>query len=295
VAETGPGFPDVLAVLDQAILLAGGGLHAGGPGDPPAQAGDPPVKRQPWPRLTMVLAGRARHAIAIGGRRRLVDGERGTAFVWSRRAWNLELWGPPVRYLGLVVRVDCLRALLVEHAGGAVGPSGPQRWVHTRQPVPPALRHAVDALDALVAAGLDEGQHAIADDLLRAVLRLARMHLADDLAADGAGERTWQRVLTTIRARLAGDCARAVLAREVDLHPNYLSALCRRQAGMALRRVIEELRLERAQELLTDRSRRIGDIARACGYADCGYFIRVFRRRFGHPPGRARRAAPPPG
>jgi transcriptional regulator GlxA family with amidase domain len=52
--------------------------------------------------------------------------------------------------------------------------------------------------------------------------------------------------------------------------------------------VLQDVRVRRAQELLTPSDQKIAAVVRACGFRDDKYFIRVFRRLTGRTPGQLR-------
>ena len=76
----------------------------------------------------------------------------------------------------------------------------------------------------------------------------------------------------------------ASLARELECHPDHLSRVMRREAGMTLNRLIREERLRYAAQLLRTSDSPIKVIARKVGFRDPGYFQRCFLRVFGHTP-----------
>ncbi len=58
----------------------------------------------------------------------------------------------------------------------------------------------------------------------------------------------------------------------------------RREYGATVMQTLEEIRLERAKELLRQTDAPVGEIAGLCGYPDAGYFSKRFRKRFGASP-----------
>ncbi|HHH76476.1 MAG TPA: AraC family transcriptional regulator [Phycisphaerae bacterium] len=76
-----------------------------------------------------------------------------------------------------------------------------------------------------------------------------------------------------------------LLARWVQLAPDYLSHLFCQQTGMPLKTYINEQRIALAKDLLSDdRTLNISEIAWASGFSDPGYFARVFKRTTGFSP-----------
>jgi AraC-like DNA-binding protein len=284
------GFPDILAVLDQALAAAHWrSALMGGPRFPPAERGDPPVGCQPHPRLTIVLDGCMRYGSSCRGERVITDCRAGAVCYWATHGWNLDFWGTPTAALGMVFRPGFVRVLRFRHPGGAL-PVGPARIAHhTRAPLPAAGRQLLASLDALTDLGPPAELRLVAGDLLRGLLGMVRAHVAADLAG-GPGDgalRTWQEAMQFIAEHLQEGLSREAVAAAMGLHPNYLSALFTRHGGSSFHRTIEGLRIDRARALLgSDPGRRIAEVARHCGFADAGHFIRVFKRRTGRTPGR---------
>lgn len=75
------------------------------------------------------------------------------------------------------------------------------------------------------------------------------------------------------------------LARSVDLSTSHLSALFRRQTGVALRPFILWTRLEAAVARASS-GRSLTEIALETGFADSAHLARTFRRMFGTTPSR---------
>jgi AraC-like DNA-binding protein len=289
-----PGFPDLLASLEEAGRLVDWRAAAfGGPRHPARRSGDPVVKCTTCPRLTIVLGGRIRQAISRCGQRELVEAGCGQVIYHASSSWNLEFWQDEVEFLGLVFRRGFLRILRYRYPGRPAQPVLASIFHHTSLPLAgPALR-VLEALDAFADTGPPDSQHPVAADLLRALLQLAQLHVIEDLAGSPVrgSLATWQMVLEHLDEHLAEPLTRASVAQSFGLHPNYLSALCTQHGSESFRGALEGLRLARARALMTaDPGLPVAEVARRCGFQDPGYFIRVFRRRTGSPPGRWRRS-----
>jgi AraC-like DNA-binding protein len=79
------------------------------------------------------------------------------------------------------------------------------------------------------------------------------------------------------------------VARELKCSPDYLSWLFHRESGTPLNSFINEQRLLQARYLLTESDLNISEVAAATGFADPGYFARLFRRTTGQTPREFRR------
>lgn len=85
------------------------------------------------------------------------------------------------------------------------------------------------------------------------------------------------------------DLSVAQLASWLGITPDHLARSFRRATGTTPMARLLALRLDRAQALLADGELPVAGVAAAVGFADPDYFCRVFRRRFGAPPGAWRR------
>lgn len=61
----------------------------------------------------------------------------------------------------------------------------------------------------------------------------------------------------------------------------HLSKLLNRHTGQSFSEILNNVRIEKAKELLRDSSLRIGDIAEAVGFLDMAHFSRVFKKQVG--------------
>ena len=78
------------------------------------------------------------------------------------------------------------------------------------------------------------------------------------------------------------------VARLFLVSKEHLSRVFRKAFGITVNDYITERRMEKALELLRDGDMEIKQVARMVGYHDVAYFYRVFKKRFGYPPGSAR-------
>lgn len=81
------------------------------------------------------------------------------------------------------------------------------------------------------------------------------------------------------------------LAQWIKCAPDYLSHIFHRATGEPLSLYINRNRVERARAMLASTSLNVSETAWACGYADPGYFARVFRRHTGQTPRQYRKRA----
>ena len=81
---------------------------------------------------------------------------------------------------------------------------------------------------------------------------------------------------------------RSEVAAALNVSVPTLSRAFERCSGYTFLEYLTQIRLDAARKLLLDRSCRISEAAQQCGFADPGYFARVFKKTFGKTPGKYR-------
>ena len=79
-------------------------------------------------------------------------------------------------------------------------------------------------------------------------------------------------------------CDVADIAAVVGLERHYLARLFRQKTGGTLKDYITEKRMEEAKQLLKS-GQTVGNAAQMVGYSDPFVFSKMFKKRFGMPPG----------
>lgn len=74
------------------------------------------------------------------------------------------------------------------------------------------------------------------------------------------------------------------VSREVDISPYYFSKLFKESTGENFIEYLTNLRIEKAKELLADKSMSIKEVCADVGYADPNYFSRAFKKNVGITP-----------
>ena len=90
-----------------------------------------------------------------------------------------------------------------------------------------------------------------------------------------------------IRTFMRANCADVTLAQVAEhfsLHPNTVSSILKRATGATFSRVLLEMRMARAQEMLRNAEVSVEKVACACGYENPASFYRAYRRAYGHAP-----------
>lgn len=80
------------------------------------------------------------------------------------------------------------------------------------------------------------------------------------------------------------DLSLVSVSGRINVSPNYLSALIKRQSGQSFVDILTGKRIETARELLLCSPMKIREISERCGYSDQHYFSYCFKKRCGISP-----------
>jgi AraC-like DNA-binding protein/ligand-binding sensor protein len=81
------------------------------------------------------------------------------------------------------------------------------------------------------------------------------------------------------------------VAKAVYLSPTYFCKIFKREIGCNFNEYLNQLRIEKSKELLSQQGNRIGDIVATVGFDDHSYFTTVFKRVVGVSPKHFRKSA----
>ncbi|MDQ1910278.1 response regulator [Paenibacillus sp. GD4] len=82
------------------------------------------------------------------------------------------------------------------------------------------------------------------------------------------------------------------IAKQVFLTPTYFCLLFKKELSISVNEYITQVRIEKAKQLLKDRSLKLYEIAQKVGYSDPNYFAKVFRKLTGAKPSEYRETSP---
>lgn len=95
-----------------------------------------------------------------------------------------------------------------------------------------------------------------------------------------------KRILTYIQIHFRKDLSLDDLAERMNLHPNYISSLFKKETGHTFINYLNMLRIQTAQELLMSNSElSVSAIGQQVGYDSKHYFSKVFKKYTGTTPG----------
>ncbi|MCL2151430.1 MAG: response regulator [Oscillospiraceae bacterium] len=120
-------------------------------------------------------------------------------------------------------------------------------------------------------------------DYLKELVVIVR-ELNDGVIVDDV-ERNLHLVMSYIETRFCDpDISFESLAREVGFSVSYISALLKKRLNTSFIKMLTELRIDKAKELLLNPALKIIDVAEQLGYNDSYYFSHCFKKHVGMPP-----------
>ena len=158
---------------------------------------------------------------------------------------------------------------------------------------------AVQALDYLLKPYDQKELHATVEAAMQMSDRLAKNRLHLDYfhrEAEPEPERTEDRGdnvrLSQVRERIesyiaenyATDLSLQSISQALNYSEAYFCKLFKQCFRINFSAYLNDYRIARAKELLSDTDMGVQDVSYACGYADSSYFARVFKRQTGQTP-----------
>ncbi len=135
-----------------------------------------------------------------------------------------------------------------------------------------------------VATVLGKGLYSLEETLAHLDAALARKH-----KLSGEAQRLVRKAMAYLHAHYAEPLTRRAIAAHVGLDEDYLTWCFRQELGMTPIAYLNRYRVNQAKQLLKQTDQSVTAIALEVGFADSGYFSRVFRREVGVAPEAFRR------
>lgn len=245
------------------------------------------------------------------GRHALVTIDRGamqTEVRWGRRAsaWDLSAgsigcFAAGTHFSSSRWRWSHARRIAVDlDAGSTLAPDlfdGPARAPRLRTEIEfrdPALSAVLQCMVEEVGAGCPNGSLYAESLSLGVLMRLQRRGSDPSVLVHERG-RLSARQLQVVREQVLESLGRSLeirtLAEACGFSASQFTRLFRQTIGCSPYRYVQQLRLERARELVLASERELAAIADETGFASQSHMTTAFVRVFGRPPGTLRREA----
>jgi len=87
-----------------------------------------------------------------------------------------------------------------------------------------------------------------------------------------------------IKENLKTGISRKEIARELNLNPDYVNRIFKKETGMTVKEYAIKKRMKQAEHLLKHSDLPVSGIAAEVGYDNFSHFIRMFRKETGYTP-----------
>lgn len=241
----------------------------------------------PQLRMHLVTDGSRRMRISQNGQQVDTVLKAGSLIVAPPHAGTEPLYPIDCVNIGIGFKAACLRLITQRKRKRRSRDDSADKIVyHTHTGLRPVGQHCQQALEA---AAADAAPQNILRPLALALLRqVYQQVIHDEAGAHSQGHYQFQRAMDYLEEHAHRDIGRNDIAAVLDIHPNHLSRIFKEHAGLSFSQTLTRRRLELACSLLLQSELEIQAVAKACGFGDCGHFIRQFRKYYNTSPGRYR-------
>lgn len=102
--------------------------------------------------------------------------------------------------------------------------------------------------------------------------------------SDRPGRTTVQNAIRIFQERLEENLSQEELARQAGTSASHLRRLFHEVMQSSPKKIFDQIRFQRALELMSLRGRKLESVGEACGFSCASTFSRAFKTRFGCPP-----------
>lgn len=118
-------------------------------------------------------------------------------------------------------------------------------------------------------------------DLSRRIQECSEKHKDGSEVSDDCNPMVWKAIHYIEQSYANQDLSAKSVCERLHISASYFRTLFKRETGSTIIGYITRVRMERAQELLADRSLKTSDIAERIGYQDAHYFNYCYRKYYG--------------
>jgi AraC-like DNA-binding protein len=230
------------------------------------------------PRLSVVLAGRDLVEIEEDNAPRLLNVKRGEALFVPANCWDRPTWSSRVTVVTFLFGKRQTGVSLVRCDGRPDADAMHAMKAHFPRSVDGPLPGILDALTQLDGKFPPRLASLLVESILNCCIALLRD--ADAAARPhGKGDKVFHNICLYMQLNFHFPLTRDSVAEHFRLSPNHVSRLFRRHGLTRFVDYLTWVRLDRAKYLLRHHNLTVDEVARACGFADTGYFCRTFKRK----------------
>lgn len=258
--------------------------------------GKRPANEQPSyfkeePRLVIALEGTGRYITIEHGHEMMFDLAPGQVLYLAPCTWSCPLPQMAYRSLAITLRPDSTRVTI--HSRQAMRKNGTIPWRYLAEwQTSSSLGARGEQLLKLLADSTPPRLGERMYNALTEILISEVTGLVESAPELGRSHDTilWHSLCDYISAHWSDPAlSREKAAEFFNRHPNHISRFFHKHTRQNFRGYVNEIRLKRSLQFLSDLRYNVTDVANLCGFTDLQYFIRCFRQRFGLTPGEYRK------
>ena len=135
------------------------------------------------------------------------------------------------------------------------------------------------------------GSHYICKGLLLRIFRIISSRYEFSLSKEQRKTMNWI-IFEEISDYIKGHYATVTiqeLVREFHFQEDYFNRIIKNKTGLTYSAYVQQIRLERAEHMLTSSGKSVEEISEAVGYHNKGYFYKIFQEKYGMTPAKYRK------
>lgn len=99
-------------------------------------------------------------------------------------------------------------------------------------------------------------------------------------------DKYYDRIMEYLTENYMRELTLEIVSGDIQLSPTYINQILRSKSGKTFVQLLNEMRIEKANELLRDSDMKVKDIAEQVGFTSSKYFIKIYKEIVGVTPGK---------
>ena len=129
-----------------------------------------------------------------------------------------------------------------------------------------------------------------AEEVVSSLLKIFSILIKQNIqSTDERNQKLVQSIQAYIKKNYANDLSMDDLTERFHVSRTYISRLLKKYTGQSFLEYLTDVRFEQVEYLIADNKYRQYEIAEMVGYKDFGYYIKVFKKRYGITPNEYRK------
>ena len=234
--------------------------------------GDQILFSYPFYRIVICYSGNAEFTVMKEGQPAIIGLSPGEAMIIVPGAWVRSINQKPYETCGVLLREQSMDLFTNDHL-----------CRHRHRSMTP-IRYVKEELHILFKQAVEFSG---SEKLLQQYARLIWTHIDEIIKKHNlpsGSHGTFIRVKSYVGKHFQFGINRKIVAGELGLNQDYLNALFHQFTGLSFTEYIVKVKLEKAKDILRDKSLSIAQVSKVCGFNSNTYFGRQFKKYYGMTP-----------